>query len=284
MITVYNKFINEGIRDKMIPKSEKDIRASLDKLDDKDKIRLIFRQKMTDWFSKKELKDMLSKLNIMNRLNLIYNIKIKMNLYTNKELKNMYSELNPTDEIDTIILYHTENLFSKKELKNILNKIEEKRRLNIIVDHKKEFNGLFSKKEMDKLINKYKEKEDVKFYTEILGETITDIKTEYESNWGDRIIFTFDNNDEYRMYHEQDCCEEVHIDDINGELDDLIGEPILKAEVVTSINSAATESGTWTFYKFATIKGYVTIRWYGSSNGYYSEKAIFQKQNIKNDN
>jgi len=78
------------------------------------------------------------------------------------------------------------------------------------------------------------------------------------------------------MYHEQDCCESVSIDDINGDLDDIMNSPILLAEEV--INSGENEWGTetWTFYKLSTIKGTVVIKWYGESNGYYSETVYYE--------
>lgn len=80
------------------------------------------------------------------------------------------------------------------------------------------------------------------------------------------------------MLHYQDCSESVDIQDIAGDMEDLIGSEILLAELVSNDPPADHEpskygSETWTFYKLATTKGYVTIRWYGSSNGYYSEEV-----------
>jgi hypothetical protein len=95
------------------------------------------------------------------------------------------------------------------------------------------------------------------------------------------LVFETTDGERYRMYHEQDCCESVSIESIVGDLQDLVGSEILIAEEVDGESPAdfeAYESYTWTFYKFATRKGYVDIRWLGQSNGYYSESISFVKE------
>jgi len=95
----------------------------------------------------------------------------------------------------------------------------------------------------------------------------------------DEIIFSEEKGEQYRLFHRQDCCERVTIEDIEGDLNDLTGVPLLLVEETTNEGEIKNndETFTWTFYKFATIKGFVTIRWYGFSNGCYSEKVHFEK-------
>lgn len=106
----------------------------------------------------------------------------------------------------------------------------------------------------------------------LLGKTITKIEGE---KGGEKLVFECEDGSVYGMFHEQDCCEEVYLEDIVGELDDLLNSPVLMAEKVSNEGDCKWGSCTWTFYKLATIKGYVTLRWYGESNGYYSEDVTF---------
>ena len=117
---------------------------------------------------------------------------------------------------------------------------------------------------------------------QMLGKTISNITLPNEDESQDMILFECTDGSAYLMYHEQDCCENVEIDDINGDLDNLIGRPLALADVATSVDRGTREEGwdashTWTFYRFGTVKGYVDIRWYGESNGYYSESVDFVK-------
>ena len=115
----------------------------------------------------------------------------------------------------------------------------------------------------------------------LMGQTLKRV----EKTADDRIEFETAEGKEYALCHVQDCCESVEIEDIIGDLSDLVGAPILQAEEATNrgehpkgfVPEDEPESFTWTFYKLATIKGYVTVRWYGRSNGYYSESVDFEE-------
>lgn len=98
----------------------------------------------------------------------------------------------------------------------------------------------------------------------------------------DSVIFYCKDGTEIMMYHDQDCCESVFIESVDSyeNNDDIYTNcDWCTIEEVSNIDRDPIdyyeESYTWTFYNVKTNKGYDTIRWYGSSNGYYSERVDF---------
>lgn len=106
----------------------------------------------------------------------------------------------------------------------------------------------------------------------MVGMTFDDVATT-----SDTMTFSIGGRARFEFYHSQDCCESVNIEDICGDLMDLVGSPLLVAAEVSgeapALGDGYHDSYTWTFYKFSTVKGHVTVRWLGESNGYYSENV-----------
>ena len=115
-------------------------------------------------------------------------------------------------------------------------------------------------------------------FSDLVGQFIVD------AIYGNDAITFKTTDNTYKMYHEQDCCENVFIEDISGDLKDLIGQEILEAYESSSSDGndpewqerdEYDESYTWTFYRIRTNLDTFVIRWYGTSNGYYSESVDF---------
>lgn len=107
-------------------------------------------------------------------------------------------------------------------------------------------------------------------FEELIGKTPVSISVETGS---EKATITLDNGMVAEMYHQQDCCEHVRIEDVVGEPKNLIGHPLSMAEVVSEEGESDWGTATWSFFKFGSMGGYVTIRWLGESNGYYSESV-----------
>lgn len=121
-------------------------------------------------------------------------------------------------------------------------------------------------------------------FEDMLGKTFEKV---YQQGSGigdsDALVFQVSEDERYAMFYEQDCCASCSIEDICGDLNDLIGAPIVRAEANSNEEKEPEDapvyddSHTWTFYRIGTNKGTVVIRWYGSSNGYYSETPCFER-------
>jgi hypothetical protein len=125
------------------------------------------------------------------------------------------------------------------------------------------------------------------------GKTFKKVYVDKEGHSNDAVVFIsqYTNGQDFKLTHRQDCCECVIVEDVVGDLSDLENTPIVEAKVVTNrgqrwgkentseAKGPYDESWTWTFYDFRTMKGSVTIRFYGTSNGYYSEEVnVFSRQ------
>jgi hypothetical protein len=83
----------------------------------------------------------------------------------------------------------------------------------------------------------------------------------------------------FRMFHYQDCCESVRVEDVDGMPAELAGATVINAEESSNKGEDGKygESNTWTFYRIWTDKGPLNLRWLGQSNGYYSESVDFEQ-------
>jgi hypothetical protein len=107
----------------------------------------------------------------------------------------------------------------------------------------------------------------------MIGSVVKSIDID-ESN--DDCLITLEDGRKFKIEHFQDCCETVQFYDASGDVHSLIGKKL--TNVTEDYNDDPIEedlscdgSHTWSVYKFQTDENTVILRWYGDSNGYYSE-------------
>jgi hypothetical protein len=100
-----------------------------------------------------------------------------------------------------------------------------------------------------------------------IGKELTEIKfTEDE----ELLLLHFQDGSILCFCHEQDCCENVYLED-DGRIRDAIGQKLVMAFVGITHDEGDYDSCTSTWYHLRFEKMDVTLRFMGESNGYYSE-------------
>lgn len=109
------------------------------------------------------------------------------------------------------------------------------------------------------------------------GKKIIKVDCDYTHGFADVFVMTLEDGTTLRLYHDQDCCETVVIEDIDIDPKDLIGSTLVSFEEASEYDpDYEYGSQTWTFYKIQTSTTCATIRWLGESNGYYSESVSLE--------
>jgi len=87
------------------------------------------------------------------------------------------------------------------------------------------------------------------------------------------------------LYHHQDCCEDVMLEDFDLDPGEIIGQKIYAIQEVSGNPIGGHRGGigqeTWTFYKIATEKNSLWMSWSGGSNGYYRQKVDIKLEKLQ---
>lgn len=95
-------------------------------------------------------------------------------------------------------------------------------------------------------------------------------------------VFIRTNDETYKVYHQQDCCEHVRIVKVIGKVNELVGEVLFAEEDSGAndpdwYNESFNDSHTWTKYVLKTANASLEFWFLGESNGYYSEDVSIKK-------
>jgi len=120
---------------------------------------------------------------------------------------------------------------------------------------------------------------DANFF-ELKGQIVKKI-TGLEKNSPEVHIVT--NQTTYKLYHHQDCCESVLVENVIGDEKDILNEEIIFAEEDAGANDPDwydehyNDSHTWTKYVLKTKNASLKFWFLGESNGYYNENVSIEK-------
>jgi hypothetical protein len=104
------------------------------------------------------------------------------------------------------------------------------------------------------------------------GEILTYIDVDDENN---TIMLTTASGRKIKIYHDQECCEYVRIESLEGDFRDLIGKVIIEFEHLEEYEDSNDygDHQTKTSLVFKVDGATVISKWVGDSNGYYSESV-----------
>ena len=72
---------------------------------------------------------------------------------------------------------------------------------------------------------------------DLIGKTLVSITERVSRRVDDEIVFVATTGEKWRMWYQPDCCATAWIEDINGDLKDLVNSPIVMAEAVFDVKT-----------------------------------------------